>query len=247
MAIENFSLLIISYLFFFKDRFEYNWNYSNILFLLSGVFGGLVSQKILIVVIAMVIWDFTCHDGTFFEKARASLNNRIVQGVLLGTILFWGYGFLVDSRAFIEDYIKQHFVYRFRLDDVRFTFSNKIWYPSITDLWKEFCGHLGFPFLFVALPLTVFTLFRIKRKESFFGLWFMAGAVLFSITDWRQTKHLMIIILPLIIAMIIYISKSRQWVKIVFFFMLVFLVQNNIKVIISLAKDFSTISPSPIW
>lgn len=247
MAIENFSTLMIAYLFFFKERFQSN-NYCNAtLFLFSGLFGGFASQKILIVVIAMVIWDFTGHDGTFWEKARASLKNRIVQGILLGTILFWGYGFLVDSRTFIEDYLKQHAVYRFRLDDVRFTFSNKIWYPSIGDLWKEFCGHLGFPFLFVALPITVYTLFRIKLRESFFGLWFMVGAVLFSITDWRQTKHLMIIILPLIIAMIIYISKSRQWVRIVFFFIFVFLVQNNLRVIISLAKDFSTVSPSPIW
>ena len=247
MAIENFFLLMITYLYFFKDRLEPNGKYNNALFLLSGLFGGFASQKMLIVVIAMVILDFTCHDGTFFEKVRASLKNRIVQGVIFGTLFFWGYGFLVDSKVFIEDYLKQHMAYRFRLNDVRFTFSNKIWYPSISDLWKEFCGNLGFPFLFVALPLTIYTLFRIKRKESFFGLWFMAGAVLFSITDWRQTKHLMLIILPLIIAMILHVSKSRQWVKIAFTVMLLFLVYNNITVILKIAEDFSTISPTPIW
>jgi len=247
MAIENFSFLMIAYLFFFKDRLEFNKKYNNTLFLMCGIFGGLASQKVLIAVFAMGILDFNCHDGNFWEKIRASLKNRIVQGVILGTILFWGYGFLVDSKVFIEDYLKQHMVYRFRLDDVRFTFSNKIWYPSIVDLWKEFNGHLGFPFLFVALPLTVYTLFHIKRRESFFGLWFVAGAVLFSITDWRQTKHLMLIILPLIIAMIFHISKSRRWVKIAYTGMILFLVYNNISVILKIAGDFSTISPTPIW
>jgi hypothetical protein len=247
MAIENFSILMMSHLFFFKDSFKSDEKYINTLSFLSGVFAVFASQKIIIVLIAMVISDFVCHDGNFSEKAIAPLKNRIVQGVLLGTILFLGYGFLVDSKVFIGDYIKQHMLYRFRLDDVRFTFSSKIWYPSIPGLWKEFYGNLGFPFLLAAIPLSVYTLFRIKSRESFFGLWFMVGAVIFSLVDWRQTKHLMLIILPLIISMIIFISRSRQWVKIVFFFMLVFLVQNNIKVIISLAKDFSTISPTPIW
>ena len=247
MAIENFSLLVIAYLFFFKDRFKSDEKYNNAVFFLSGLFGGFASQKTLILVIAMAIHDFTFQDGNFYEKVRASLKNRIVQGVILGTILFWGYGLLLDSKGFIEDYLKQHMVYRFRLDDVRFTFSDKIWYPSIPDLWKEFSGHLGFPFLFVSVPLTVYTLFRIRRRESFFGLWFLAGAVLFSITDWRQTKHLMLIILPLIIAMILHISKSRPWVKIAFTGMLLFLVYHNITVILKIAEDFTTISPTPIW
>lgn len=247
MAVENFSLLMIAYFYYFKDRYESDEKYKNTLFLSSGLFGGFASQKILIAVITMGVMDFACKGGNFHEKIRAVFKNKIVQGVLLGTFLFWGYGFLVDSRVFIGDYLKQHMANRFSLDDVRFTFSSRIWYPSIPDLWKEYYRSLGFPFFFVALPFTVYTLFRIKCRESFFGLWFMTGAVLFSLTDWRQTKHLMLILLPLIIPMILYISKSRQYIKVFFAVMFLFLVYSNVIVILKIAKDFSTISPTPIW
>lgn len=247
MAIENFSLVVMAYLYFFKDRLKIDENYKNALFFLSGVFGGFASQKMAIIVMAMVINNFITVDGNLWVKFKGSLNNRIIQGVIVGTVLLGGYGFLIDSRTFIDDYLRTHIADRFRLDDVRFTHSSSIWYPSIIELWKEFSRHLGFPFLFVAVPLSVYSLSRIKSNESFFGLWFMAGAVAFSMTDWRQTKHLMLIILPLIIFMILFISRSQQWVKIVFFIMLIFLVYNNIEIIISIANDFSTISPTPIW
>jgi hypothetical protein len=247
MAIENFTLLVIAYLYFFKDKLKIDETYKNVLFLLSGVFGAFASQKIVIVVIAMAIYDFISHEGNLWAKVRSALNNKIIQGVILGTILFCGYGFLVDSRVLIDDYLKGHIAARFLLNDVRFTHSSAIWYPSIIELWKEFNRHLGIPFLLVAVPLSIYTLFRIKSKESFFGLWFIAGAIAFSITDWRQTKHLMLIILPLIIFMILFVSRSQQWVKVVFCIMLIFLVFNNIEVIINIANDFSTISPTPMW
>jgi hypothetical protein len=247
MAIENFLVLVIIYFYYFNDSIRIDGVYRNALFFTSGIIGGFASQKIAIVVIAMTISDIIRHDGGFWAKIRAPLNNRIIQGAILGTILFSVYGFLVDSTVFIDDFLKMHMIDRFRLNDVRFTYSDGIYYPSILDLWKEFSQHLGFPFLFVAVPLSVYTLFHIKNRESIFGLLFLVGAVAFSITDWRQTKHLMLIVIPMIISVVFFVCKSKPVVKYVFFTMLIFLFYNNVKVVISISRNFWAISPSPGW
>jgi len=246
-AITNFSLSIMAYFYICKEKIKINSEWKVALIFLSGFVGALTDQKIVILVIAVVIREFFNKNGNIWDKLRAPFSDRIIQGYISGTMLFWAYGFLVSPKAFFKDHITNHIAKRFSLEDVRFVHSKTIWYPSIVELWKEFNNHLGFPFLLVSIPLTIYTLRNIKDRKSILGVWFLTGAILFSITDWRQTKHLMLIILPLIISTLLFISRTKFWLKMIFLLIFTFLIYNNIEVIIKLSKDFTAISPTPIW
>jgi hypothetical protein len=250
MAIENLSFLLIAYLYYSKISCRSN---NNFVYLLAGIFGGLVSQKIVVIAIPMIICDIIYKEGSIYEKIKAPLGNKILQGILISIFFFAGYGLIIDPPDFINDFLMIHMMNRFRFNDVRFIFPNRmvppgtIIYPSIYELWMEFSKHLGFPFLLFAVPISVSTIFRTKSRESFFGFWFLAGSIIFSVADVRQTKNLMLVILPLIIPLIVTISRSRQWVKYAVYAVLIFIGYHNIRVILRVAKDFSTITPSPFW
>jgi len=247
MAITNFSLLMMAYLYVYKEEVKIQSNYKEMLLFLSGTFGALTDQKIAIFIIALAIREFFNEKGNLWNRIRTSLSDKIIQGSIFGTMIFWVYGLIVNSRAFLEDHITYHIAYRFSLDDIRFTHSKTLWYPSIIELWKEFNNHLGFPFLLISIPLTIYTLRNIKDRRSILGLWFLIGSFLFSITDWRQTKHLMHIIPPLIISNLTFVGRTKLWLKIIFLLIFAFLIYNNVEAILKLSKDFTTISPTPIW
>ena len=247
IAITNFSLLIMAYLYIYKDNLEIHLKYKQAILFIAGLFGALTDQKTVIFIIAVGIRELLSENISIWNRLKRSLSEKIIQGYVFGTMFFWLYGFIVNKRAFVEDHITYHIANRFSLDDVRLAPSKIISYPSIIELWKEFNNHLGFPFLIIAIPLTIYTIKSIKNRKSILGLWFSVGAVLFSITDWRQTKHLMHILPPLVISTLIFISGKNLWLKTVFIIIFAFLVYNNIGVILKLSKDFSTISPTPIW
>ena len=247
MAITNFSLILMTYLYISREKIELQSEYKNLLFFVSGFFAALTDQKISIFIIAIGIREFLISKGNLFNKFMASISDRIVQGAIISTIFFWTYGFTVNSRAFLEDHITYHIAHRFSLDDIRFAHSKILWYPSIIELWKEFNNHLGFPFLLISIPLTLYTIRYIKEEKSILGLWFLAGSFLFSVTDWRQTKHLMHVIPPLVISTLIFTSKSKLWLRVIYLLIFIFLIYNNTEMILKLSKDFTTISPTPIW
>lgn len=253
MAVDTFCLLIMIYLYMHNNVNEKQGKLFEVLLFLSGCFAALMDQKMVIFILAVALMRILNERGNLFAKLTSPLYDRMIQGFILGILIFWTYGFLVNPKAFIEDQITYHLVQRFSLNDVRVTSSQivndakNLEYPSIVGLWKEFGDHLGFPFLIVALPLTIYSIFKINEKKAILGLWFIIGGIIFSLTDWRQTKHLMLIILPLIIATLIFVSRTRLWIRSIFLIIFAFLIFNNIHIIIKLTKDFTTVSPTPIW
>ena len=253
MAVTIFFLLIMTYLYMHNNVNENQRKLFDILLFLSGLFGAFTNQKTVIFAMAVALMRIFNEKGNIFTKLTSPLSDKIIQGFFLGTMIFWLYGLWVNPRAFYEDQITYHLAQRFSLDDIQLTssqilnHSKKFAYPSITEVWKEFSNHLGFPFLLIATPLTIYSLSRIKEKKAVLGLWFCVGGILFSLTDWRQTKHLMLIIPPLIISTLIFVSKTKLWMRLIFLIIFVFLIYNNIQIIIKLTKDFTTVSPTPIW
>jgi len=253
MAVDTFCLLIMIYLYMHNNVNQNQGKLFEVLLFLSGCFAALIDQKTVVFIMAVALMRIFNERGNLFAKLTSPLYDRMIQGFILGILIFWLYGFLVNPRAFIEDQITYHLVQRFSLNDVRMTSSQivndvkNLEYPSIAGLWKEFSNHLGFPFLIVAMPLTVYSIFKINEKKAVLGLWFLSGGILFSLTDWRQTKHLMLIILPLIIATLIFVSRTRLWIRSIFFIIFAFVIFNNIHIIIKLTKDFTAVSPTPIW
>ena len=66
-------------------------------------------------------------------------------------------------------------------------------------MWGEFSVHTGYLLLPIALLGFVVWAWRGRRRDICAVLlaWFVTGAALYSLTDWRQTKHLMNQLAPL--------------------------------------------------
>ncbi|MBP2674266.1 MAG: hypothetical protein H6Q84_1106, partial [Deltaproteobacteria bacterium] len=246
-SIENFCLLLVAYLYAFADRIDAEEKAKNGAFFVAGLYCAFASQKTAIIILAMAVLDFARRDRTLPQRAAACLENRITRGFAAGMALFCVYGMSIDTALFVDYYLKGHILERFHLIAAHHEYTGPVQFHSIPGLWKEFGRHLGFPFLLIALPFPLYALFRPRSREGLFGLWFLAGAVLFSVTDWRMTKNLALVILPLLVAPILLVSRSSPWVKAAFLAAAVYVAGNNLAALFRLARDFSTISPYPFW
>ena len=98
-----------------------------------------------------------------------------------------------------------HIAHRFLLNDIRLISDPGRYAPSIPAMWGEFAAHTGYLLLPVALLGFVVWAWRGQQRETSAVLlvWFLTGAVLYSLTDWRQTKHLMNQLAPLVTAAVL--------------------------------------------
>ena len=74
--------------------------------------------------------------------------------------------------------------------------------PSMLELWEQFSAHTGYVFVIVAaVAVAVWLLSRAtdERRAALAG-WVIAGSIAFTLTDWRQTKHLMNQLAPMVAA-----------------------------------------------
>jgi hypothetical protein len=79
------------------------------------------------------------------------------------------------------------------------------------NLWREFAAHTGWLLIPVALVAAAAALIRKDGLPSTLALWFLAGAVAFSLTDWRQTKHLMNGLAPMVVLAVAWAWPMRGW------------------------------------
>ena len=180
-------------------------------------------------------------------RLKSAFSHPLIVGFVIGIAIYAVYGVWVDAKTFIDDQVMWHFIDRFRLDDIRVTHSSEIWYPSIMEVWREFGHNLGYYFLFIGALMTIYSLKNKQDKINLLGYWFLIGAVLFSITDWRQTRHFMLIIPPMIICTLIFLDKMKSRIKYPLIGLLALLIIRNIWMILKLAEDFEVIKPTPIW
>lgn len=125
----------------------------------------------------------------------------LVSGFAAGTLVWWAYGFWVDARVFVADHLRKHIAHRILLNDVRLVPDPVHHYaPSIPELWAEFTAHTGYVLVPLALAAAVAALVRRSdRRVEALAVWFLSGAVAYSLVDWRQTKHLMNGLAPMVV------------------------------------------------
>jgi hypothetical protein len=83
---------------------------------------------------------------------------------------------------------------------VRLAHDVSLWYPSIPELWREFAAHTGWTLVPIGIAAAVMALWRRTSATGIvLALWFVSVAVAFSLTDWRQTKHLMNGLAPMVV------------------------------------------------
>jgi hypothetical protein len=184
--------------------------------LVASAFAALADHKLILLPVAVVVWEWLRlgKSWTVPRAVRASLH-PVVVGFAGGTAMFWAYGLLVSPSAFWMDHVRHHLVDRALNINARA--MNLSRYPDVWTLWVEFWEHTGYlllPLGTTALTLLCYGRFASPARpdhtgdaegwRSTAGLWAIFAVVIvgaFSVVDWRQTKHLMPLILVLFLAL----------------------------------------------
>ena len=132
-----------------------------------------------------------------FTKDRKDVDNSILWGFGLGILVYWIYGFIVDPKIFLIDHFQHHFMNRiFHVSELGYA-----GYLTLGRYWAKFIGDLGWLF-FVPSAIFLFILLKgSKKRLDIFSYWFLTGGFIFSVIDWKETKHLMLIVIPLLFGM----------------------------------------------
>jgi hypothetical protein len=182
-------------------------------------------------------------------------------GIAVGGAAFWVYGLIVAPSEFVSDHLLEHGVRRLAGGEA-LTHAGQPTYPTRAGLWLEFAGHMGWAWTalaFAALLAGLETFVRGARggaraagRERVLAAgvlcaWVLAGTVVFTLTDWRQTKHLCLLV-PALAALVgalfpLLGPRSRLLLRVA---LLVSLVGNGWW-IVKLAQDFPSFPMSTIW
>jgi hypothetical protein len=172
----------------------------------AGAFMALIDHKTVVFTAAIAVWTLGVALARRERPERGA--SALILGFGGGTLAWWAYGFWVSPKVFIQDHLRKHFAHRFLMNDVRFTADHVHRYaPSIPELWREFLAHTGWVLVPVAVAAAVFALTR----GDVLALWCLSGAVAFSLTDWRQTKHLMNGLAPMVVLAVAATWPWKGW------------------------------------
>ena len=199
-AISNFFLISMLYFYLIENR-------NAKLSFLCAMFGGLSNHKLFLFPLALII-------KRFFNKNRPLIVKGIIFGFLSGILIYWAYGLSINPKLFFADHFQRHFINRiFHISQLGY-----INYPNFFGYWRRFIVNLGWP-VFVLGLTSLLILLRSKNRELvIFPFMFFTGAVIFSVVDWKETKHLMLIVIPLIfgIAYLFNLLANKKYVSTIF-------------------------------
>jgi hypothetical protein len=267
MAVTNFLMLSAAYLYLqgaglFRHESTADQGFAPHAHGLCAAFlSGWANQKSLLVASSAVVHGaiisvpsllkggLAARFGRFAANRTAITALVIGSGFVLGWATYIVYGFAIAPNEFIADHLKGHFADRLRLNDLNLAHVRQgAWvYPSILALWLQFSQHSGWLFIVAATFGLSRALRHIRGAEGIFLIWFLIGAVGFSLIDWRQTKHLAKIVPPLVIlTLLLWNSLNDRWRALVTL-MLCTTVLWNVWRIGNLMVDFNFIKPLPIW
>jgi hypothetical protein len=183
-----------------------------------------------------------------------ALLHPVVLGFAAGAALFWLWGFSVNGAEFWLDHVQTHFIRRILHDNL----LNYSGYPGVAALWLEFWRHTGYlllPLGLAALLLCGLPRFRgaavaagsaPARTPALWLLWTLLTAAAFSLVDWRQTKHLMPLLIPLYLAPACWAAGGKRQLALVLLLM-AGLTAWNLVTVWRLAHDFAALSITPGW
>lgn len=209
---------------------------------MTGALLGLLNQKMLFVPAVYAGWLGLRERIT---GIRTAIRDPWLWGVAAGTALWWGYGTSVDLSTFVKDHFYYDFRDRFLLQDMSMGTHGPGWYPGIGGLWLEWGRNLSPPLLALGVAGVLWGLTR-PGPIRFLSLWALAGWGLGSVTDWRQTKHLMLTIVPMAVTAQLLVDRYPRGRPAVALLILAATVYNGAR-IVYLWMNFDSLTPSTVW
>jgi hypothetical protein len=180
--------------------------------------------------------------------ARPDIRTGFIVGVafLVGWASFALYGLGIAPEAFIADHLVGHVAERIALRGIDL-FGYNWTYPSVTGLWIEFTNHSGWLLAPLAALAGVHALGKVREAHGLFLVWVVIGAVLFSLVDWRQTKHLAHLLPALSVLVAVWWASLEGRLRAVVGALVGASILWNLWRIGLLMNDFTTIQPTPLW
>lgn len=205
--------------------------------MLPSALAFLVDQKGLLVPAA---WALAAPGGSGRRRLLP------LAGALLGAAVFLSYGLVVDAPTFLFDFVSEHVVRRLSGSDIRFAADAARFYPSIPQLWAEYVGRHGFEFVAWACVAVAFSLRRARNPARAAAGAVLLGAIVFSVIDWRQTRHLALITCPAVVAIAGAWPRSVAWRRAALV-AAVALVVRNLWAAWPLLSSFESLRPRAGW
>lgn len=226
---------------------------------MAGVLAAIADHKMVLLPAAIVLWETARVGGRWgVQKAVMILAHPVVVGFGLGTLMFWAYGLSISPRDFWMDHVRHHLVDRVLHNNARGLDMSE--YPGVAAVWLEFLQHTAFvlvPFGTVALAwLSVSRPADDGRgitkapsgwqgTSGLWAIWALLIAAVFSLVDWRQTKHLAPLTLPLYLALMR--VGQREPIRTGTGLVLTAILIWNIRMVLALATDFGVLPAVPDW
>ncbi len=222
---------------------------------LTAMLAGLANQKLILLAAATFLWQLLTHgQSKLGTRLAVACRHPIVVGYAAGMALFWAFGLWVNAAVFWKEHVGMHF-----LD--RITHVNPLGYggyPTTMGLWVELLQHTGYLLLPAGIAAIVLGCFngrngpssdddkRVQEVFILWALWAIIAAVVFTLVDWRQTKHLIPVVLVLYLAVTQWATRQRGRMIMVgglFTFLLLW----NVWTLRILAMDFESYPVTPCW
>jgi hypothetical protein len=248
MALTNFTLMMAAYLYYVYICDNDEKEKMKLPLFLSGFLCAIANQKTLILFLAILMKDIISgikgkeKDRTF----RIIYKDYSLMGFTFGIASYWFYGTAIHPHCFFMDHLRHH------LFD-RIFHINPLGYPgffSVNELWVAYSGNLGRPFFWLALFAVVYYLkyvFTKEKNEAMLSLWFIFGAVAFTLIDFRQTLHLIYVTIPLIILTMRWISERKGFLRTLFIFILTYVLISNIRIVLEFIIGVKDIRSYLLW
>jgi len=246
-ALTNLAILLVVY-FYFSGKESKTESTNNYMFF-SGMFAGLSDHKTVIIFASIFLNEMWLNYKV--KKSLLRINDplclKAIMGFMAGLLVYWTYGLAVDTHFFIVDHFRNHLFERIlHIDSLGYGGHHL----SLSNLWVSFVKNAGW--VYFVLAFFVYSYNFIKPKEenwkiSFLFFWFLVGAVAFSVIDWRQTKHMLIIVAPLVLGTTLLINSQKKYRKSVLVAVVVITILYNIKILVGFIGTKDLLLISPLW
>jgi hypothetical protein len=180
----------------------------------------------------------------------------VLAGITAGTALFWAWGLAIAPGDFVGEHLLDHGIKRFALGEAT-TRGGASVYPSRLGVWGEFATNHGWPWVAAAAAALVWGAARAAKRAAepdplgeaveILVPWLLVGAAVFTWIDWRQTKHLALLVPAATILVAAMLCASPPRARAVVRLVLAAAVLWNIAGLVRLVRDFDSLKVTPIW
>ncbi|MFN8179796.1 MAG: hypothetical protein U0167_17835 [bacterium] len=216
----------------------------------AGGLGALADQKLLLFgAVAAAV----ANARALVARHRSALLRALplVLGMAAASLAFWVYGLAVAPADFVTDHWREHGLARFVGTPAK-AGPGQLAYPSRAALWLELGEHYGiWAALAAGAVLAGIARARGGRDETgaatLLVAWTAAVAIVFTLADWRQTKHLALFVPAATLLIGMMLAEARPGPRVALRLALVAALAWNVAELLRLARDFESMSATPLW